>query len=95
MGLSKLRMPPEERTIGEPKEGWKPGTYLVNVSFQTGNPIHPVILCVKFMRNGLPVNECLWNPTWEREHRISDLHYLEVVSRSEEFSEHFGQGLGV
>ena len=91
MGLSKLRMPPEVRTIGKPEGGWKPGTYLVNVSFQTGNPIHPAILCVKFMRKGRPVNECLWNPTWEREHTMSDLHYLEVVSRSEEFSKAFEQ----
>lgn len=90
-----MRMPPEKRTIGKPEGGWKPGTYMVNVSFQTGNPIHPAILYVKFMRKGYPINECLWNPTWEREHRISDVHYLEVVARSEEFSEHFNKGYDV
>lgn len=88
-----MRMPPEDRTIGAPKGGWIAGTYLVNVSFQTGNPIHPAILCVKFLREGQPVNESLWSPNWEREHRMGDLHYLEVVNRSEEFSAHFGKPL--
>lgn len=93
MGLSKLIMPPEKRTIGKPKDGWQKGTYLVRVAFNSGNPIHNAILCVKFLRSGEPINESLWCPNWEREYWISDLHYLEIVRRSEELSEHLGVGL--
>lgn len=91
MGVSKLNWPPKERTIGVPKGGWQKGTYLVNVSFQTGNPIHSAILHVRFLRNGQPINEVLWNPSWEGEHRIGDLHYLEVVSLDKKLSHHLAK----
>lgn len=91
MGVSKLEMPPKERTIGTPKGGWQKGTYLVRVSFRTGNPIHGAILHVPFLRNGFPTNEVLLCPNWESEQRIGDLHYLEIVKLSKELSRHLGR----
>ena len=97
--MSKMRMPPEERTIGAPEGGWEKGVYLVEVSFRTGNPIHNAILSVPFLRDAcvgsstkpgrsVPINEELYCPNWEETNRISDLHYLKVLSRSEELSKH-------
>lgn len=87
-----MRFPPEKRTIGKPEGGWQKGTYLVNVSFQTGNPVHPAVLHVKFLNKGQPINEVLWSPNWEQEYRIGDLHYLEVISRSKTLSVHLDSG---
>lgn len=84
--MSKLKMPPEERTLDRPKGGWQKGVYLVKVSFQPGNPIHSALLYAPFVRQGHLKNETLFNHTWEREHRIRDLHYLEIVGYSEELS---------
>lgn len=86
--MSKLRMPPKERTIGEPEGGWKAGTYLVRVAFSQGNPIHNAIMHAPFLDEyrGDVRNEVLWCPNWEREYRVKDVHYLEVVRRSDELT---------
>lgn len=97
--MNKIRMPPEKRTIGAPEGGWEKGVYLVEVAFKTSNPIHNAILTVRFLRdarvgtlNGpgdsVPTNEELYCPNWEETNRISDLHYLKVLSKSEELSKH-------
>lgn len=97
--MNKIRMPPEERTIGAPEGGWEKGVYLVEVAFNANNPIHNAILTVQFLRDirvgslkgpgsCMPTNEELYCPNWEETHRISDLHYLKVLSKSEELSKH-------
>lgn len=86
--MSKLRMPPKERTIGEPEGGWSSGTYLVRVAFNKSNPIHNAILHAPFMEDGdNPASCTLWSPSWEQEYFVRDVHYLEVVKRSDELSE--------
>ena len=86
--MGKLRMPPKERTIGEPVGGWERGTYLVRVAFNKSNPIHNAVLHAPFINDHDDIrNEILWAPSWEREHRVRDVHYLEVVKRSDELSE--------
>lgn len=87
MEVSKLELPPEERTIGAPDGGWTKGVYLVEVAFASTNIIHSAILCAPFIRDGKPRNETLLSHGWGREHRISDLHYLRVVKRSDELSD--------
>lgn len=86
--MGKLDLPPKERTIGEPVGGWERGTYLVRVAFKASNPIHNAILHAPFINDHDDIrNEIIWCPNWEREHRVRDLHYLEVVKRSDELSE--------
>lgn len=96
----KTRMPPADRTIGSPKGGWEKGVYLVEVAFNSANPIHNAILTVNFLRDArvgsigkpgasIPINEELYSPFWEETCRISNLHYLKVLSISKELMGHF------
>lgn len=79
---------PKKERSGEPVGGWERGTYLVRVAFNKSNPIHNAVLHAPFINDHDDIrNEILWAPSWEREHRVRDVHYLEVVKRSDELSE--------
>lgn len=85
--MGKLDIPPKERTIEEPEGGWEDGIYLVRIALKPGKPIHNAILHAPFIGEGGIRNETVWVPNGEREYRVRDLHYLEVVRRSDELSE--------
>lgn len=86
--MGKLHRPPRERTIGEPEGGWTEGVYSVRIALKKSEDIHNAILHTPHIHEfGRPAGANIWVPHLERNFRLSDLHYLEVVSRNEELSE--------
>jgi len=86
--MGKLHRPPGERTIGEPDGGWVGGTYLVRIALKKSEDIHNAILHAPYLdeRDG-PSYGNVWVPHMQRNLKIKDLHYLEVVSRDDTMSE--------
>lgn len=84
MSYSIWDLPPAERTIIGPKEGWAPETYyVVEVSVGKSNPIHKAIFFSGFLNGGEGqpggYNQ-IWNPTSEPQY-FSTIHYLRVVEK--------------
>ena len=77
-------MPPAERTIRPPADGWKAQAYYsVRVAFGRNNPIHSAIFYTGFLDGaGRPCGyNCAFNPMWGGEQpRLEKLHFLEVVA---------------
>lgn len=66
-----------------PPEGWiEHGVYLVEVSFNSNNPIHQALFYTGFLRgNGEPANyNQLWNPTWDAPTSIDKMFYVKFVA---------------
>lgn len=78
-------LPPKQRTIIRPRGGWKPHTlYLVQVSFNSKNPIHESYLFVGFLdRKGNPSGYTkVWNSGYETEVQgLEEIHYLKPVKK--------------
>lgn len=78
-----MTLPPVNRTIILPEEGWEPRTwYQVEVSFNRNNPIHLALLFTGFLngRDGGPGGyHMLVNPGWEDTQTIDRLHYLKPL----------------
>lgn len=86
--MGKLHRPPPERTIGEPEGGWVGGTYLVRIALKRSADIYNAILHAPYldMRDG-PSYGQIWVPGLQKSFKVSDLYYLEVVSRNDAMSE--------
>ncbi len=85
--MRKLEMPPAERTLIPPANGWKEQTYyVVDVSWQPTNPIHRRIMYLGFINGRTdPLRgsyTCLLAAQGdEPEHCVPRFcHYLKVVS---------------
>ena len=80
-----MTMPPKDRTIIPPDNGWKAHTYyLVEVSCFQSNPIHKAILGVGFLgansEPGQPGNYSeVWNNSYDYAHKFYKIHYLKVL----------------
>lgn len=77
-----FKMPPEERTIVAPEDGWKPNTlYLVRVSFRKGNPVHESYLRTGFIaHDGAFGGYCeIFNNSYEEVKQAREAHYLQAV----------------
>lgn len=78
------KLPSSKRFIDTPKGGWKENTlYNVQVSFRPTNPIHPAILFTGFFsgRDRQPgAYHTLFNPYWDENATLSDIHFLKVVA---------------
>ena len=86
--MGKLHKPPLERTIGEPEGGWVGGTYMVRIALRKSKDIHNAILHAPYLDEfDRPTGGNIWVPHLERNFRLKDLHYLEVVARDDEMSE--------
>lgn len=80
--LERFGMPPKERTILTPAEGWKPDTiYLVKVAWNKANPIHEAILQTGFIsEEGEFAGYCrIWHNTYDYAENANEAHYLEVI----------------
>lgn len=86
--MGKLHRPPRERTIEEPEGGWVEGAYLVRIALRKSQDIHNGVLHAPYLdeQNGLSYAS-LWVPHLQRNVRLSELHYLEVVARNDALSE--------
>lgn len=83
--MGKLHKPPVNRTIGIPEGGWKSGVYLVRLAISAKSPIINGILHVPILSSSrTPTEECIWTPHMERQYKLKELHYLEIVMRSDE-----------
>lgn len=96
----KLELPPKDRQIGEPEDGWKENAlYSVMVSFQPGNPIHPAILFTGYLNGGYSDGKtnqpggyhALFNPSWDSNATLSDIHFLRVVRQLSEEDQIFSE----
>lgn len=81
-----LQLPPKDRTIIPPAEGWEQNAYYsVAVSMHPKNPIFSAIFFSGFLNvmDGSPGGyNCLFNPTMEGEQpSINQFHYLRVIRR--------------
>lgn len=80
-----MPLPPKDKTIIPPTDGWKEHTYYwVRVSYRPSNPIHSAILGVGFLgansEPGQPGNYSeVWCNTYDRAELYSKVHYLEVI----------------
>ena len=82
MNASELRFYRDKgKLIVPPEGGWKERTlYAVEVSFNTGNPIHNAVFFSGFLRDGNPANyNQVWNPSYDEPYTIRRLHYLKVL----------------
>ncbi len=81
-------MPPEKCIIA-PEGGWKDNTtYIVEVSFNSQNPVHLAMFFSGFLNDaGKPSSyNDLYNPVWCGTHSISDVYYMKVLGElPEEF----------
>lgn len=85
--MGKLHKPPFERTIGQPEGGWTPGTYLVRIARKKGDIYNAILHVPTLSSSGGVCYETVWCPLLEREYKVRDLHYLEIVQRSDELTE--------
>lgn len=74
-------LPPKEREIIAPENGWQSHTaYLVHVSYDRTNPIHAAILHVGFVDNGKPgAYSYIWRNSYDGPMDFSEVYYLKVV----------------
>lgn len=78
-----MNMPPKERTIIPPKNGWEEWTYyIVEASFAINNPIFQYIYCSGFL-NGHGGTPGGYNEFYglEDPKSISDAHYMKVLQK--------------
>lgn len=73
-----MKMPPQNRTLITPPEGWEPESwYQVEVSFNRNNPVHRALLFTGFLHDGHPGNyHYLTSSGWEEISKLDELHYL-------------------
>lgn len=73
-----MKMPPQNRTLITPPEGWEPESwYQVEVSFNRNNPVHRALLFTGFLRNGQPGNyHYLTSSGWGELSKLDEVHYL-------------------
>lgn len=82
-------MPPEERTIIPPEEGWEEQCYYsVDAAYSQHNPIHRAIFYTGFLNGNSERTEPggynqVWNPSYGISYRIEDFHYLHVLKKLE------------
>lgn len=79
-----LFLPPTDKTILAPEEGWKPNSwYIVEISFGTVNPVHRSMFYSGFLNgeNKTPgAYNMLTNPSYEGGiFVIEDVHYLKPI----------------
>lgn len=80
-----MPLPPKERTIIPPKDGWKEHTYYhVLVAYSSSNIIHEAVFQVGFLgansAPGEPGNYSeVWCNSYDRAKHFDDVHYLKVI----------------
>lgn len=83
-----MTLPSTKRFIGQPEGGWKENTlYHVHVAFRPSNPIHSAILFTGYLngQNGEPgAYHALFNPSWDSNATLSDIHFLGVIGPLDE-----------
>ncbi|MBU0564916.1 MAG: hypothetical protein KJ890_15610 [Gammaproteobacteria bacterium] len=78
-----MKMPPQNRTLITPPEGWEPESwYQVEVSFNRNNPVHRALLFTGFLHDGQPGNyHYLTSSGWEELSKLDELHYLSPLKQ--------------
>jgi hypothetical protein len=90
----KMKMPPREKTFNQKGYVFEEHTlYMVEVSYNKGNPIHNCLLWVGFLeREGGPgAYSKLINPVSGEVRTIRQPHYMEVVKKLEYSDSYLGE----
>jgi hypothetical protein len=79
-----MHMPPKERTIIPPVEGWRPHTsYVCDVAIRKNNPIHRAIVCSGFgeksIKGLLGYGYVLSNSIEDGAIPVSRYHYVKAI----------------
>ena len=77
------RMPPRDKYIVGPEEGWERNTwYVVEVAYSSVNVVHKCLFFTGFLSKGKPAGyNKLINPTYSEDYDFYNAHYLRVLRK--------------